>query len=41
MRISPHTAHLLFIQKYKAHYDYVDVPPYRTIFEETGNLEDT
>lgn len=34
-------AHLLFIQKHEANYHYVDVPPYCTIFEETGDLEDT
>lgn len=34
-------AHLLFIQKHETHYHYVDVPPYCTIFEETGDLEET
>lgn len=34
-------AHLLFIQKHEAHYHYVDVPPYRTVLEETGDLEGT
>lgn len=33
--------HLFFIQKHKAYYDNVDIPPYRTIFEETGHLEGT
>lgn len=34
-------AHLFFVQKHKAHYHYIDVPSYRTIFEETGHLEGT
>lgn len=31
-------AYLVFVQKHKANDHYVDVPPNRTIFEETGNL---
>lgn len=34
-------AHLLFIQKHEAHDHYVDVPAYRAVFEETGDLEGT